>query len=296
MFYETNKMSTAKFAVKITKFQNDFLIWSASDSRVVREEFRIVGTLTGCLPRAPHQNTHLGLPLQLCKEEVRLLIDKGFAELVETVYEDANDTTRNEFKQREQESYERQIDLFKEDRKVELKRCLPKIIEGKKAKRNKLLDERKKKGEDIPDSEYEAEIELRVEDIAIPDIEKRHMMVQTPLECATKKTTYKPVDWDFPHTDSEKLRYAVFRDLWERGHFITSGLKFGGDFLSYPGDPSRFHSFFIVVCRPYREPLCAGDIVTMGRLGTSVKKTVVLCSLDDAGRICYTSLQWTGIS
>ncbi|WAR16637.1 SEN34-like protein, partial [Mya arenaria] len=209
-------------------------------SRVVREEFRIVGTLTGCLPRAPHQNTHL-----------------GFAELVETVYEDANDTTRNEFKQREQESYERQIDLFKEDRKVELKRCLPKIIEGKKAKRNKLLDERKKKGEDIPDSEYEAEIEL---------------------QCATKKTTYKPVDWDFPHTDSEKLRYAVFRDLWERG------------------DPSRFHSFFIVVCRPYREPLCAGDIVTMGRLGTSVKKTVVLCSLDDAGRICYTSLQWTGIS
>ncbi|WAR16671.1 SEN34-like protein [Mya arenaria] len=233
MFYETNKMSTEKFPVKITNFQNDFLIWSASDSRVVREEFRIVGTLTGCLPRAPHQNTHL-----------------GFAELVETVYEDVNDTTRNEFKQREQESYERQIDLFKEDRKVELKRCLPKIIEGKKAKRNKLLDERKKKGEDIPDSEYEAEIQLCVEDIAIPDIEKRHMM--------------------------NVLRKRPPTNLWT-GTFPT---------------PTARNS----AMPPYREPLCAGDIVTMGRLGTSVKKTVVLCSLDDAGKICYTSLQWTGIS
>lgn len=50
--------------------------------RKIREEFRIVGTLIGCLPRAPRQNVHLGLPLQLMKEEVTLLLEKGFNLLI----------------------------------------------------------------------------------------------------------------------------------------------------------------------------------------------------------------------
>lgn len=33
-----------------------------------------------------------------------------------------------------------------------------------------------------------------------------------------------------------KLRFAVFKDLWERGMYITVGLKFGADFLVYTGN------------------------------------------------------------
>jgi len=46
----------------------------------VREDHRIVGNLVGCLPRAPHQNGHLGLPLQLSVEEATLLKDIGTCE------------------------------------------------------------------------------------------------------------------------------------------------------------------------------------------------------------------------
>ena len=42
-------------------------------------------------------------------------------------------------------------------------------------------------------------------------------------------------DWTFPTTDSEKVRCAVFQDLWEKQYYLTSGQKFGGDFLAYPG-------------------------------------------------------------
>ena len=31
------------------------------------------------------------------------------------------------------------------------------------------------------------------------------------------------------------VRIAVFTDLWENGYFVTSGNKFGGDFLVYLG-------------------------------------------------------------
>lgn len=41
----------------------------------------------------------------------------------------------------------------------------------------------------------------------------------------------------FPRTDPQALRReAVFADLWRRTtSYITSGVKFGGDFLVYPG-------------------------------------------------------------
>lgn len=43
------------------------------------------------------------------------------------------------------------------------------------------------------------------------------------------------VQWKYPDTLHEKLRYETFKDLWERGYYITNGEKFGGDFLVYPG-------------------------------------------------------------
>ena len=62
------------------------------------------------------------------------------------------------------------------------------------------------------------------------------------------------------------------------------------------GDPSRYHSFYIVVCLEDDEELSPLDIVTMGRLGANVRKTVLLASLDDKDDVRYTSLQWTGLS
>ena len=41
--------------------------------------------------------------------------------------------------------------------------------------------------------------------------------------------------WTFPSTDIEKIRSIVFQNLWERKYYLTSGRKFGGDFLAYPG-------------------------------------------------------------
>jgi tRNA splicing endonuclease len=44
-----------------------------------------------------------------------------------------------------------------------------------------------------------------------------------------------PVEWQYPVTSTETLRYKTFKDLWEKGHYITGGQKFGADFLVYPG-------------------------------------------------------------
>lgn len=41
--------------------------------------------------------------------------------------------------------------------------------------------------------------------------------------------------WLYPETPAETSRCRVFEDLWYRGYFMGVGLRFGGDFLVYPG-------------------------------------------------------------
>jgi tRNA-splicing endonuclease subunit Sen34 len=41
--------------------------------------------------------------------------------------------------------------------------------------------------------------------------------------------------WIYPFNESQRARCDVFRDLWEQGYFMGGGIKFGGDWLVYPG-------------------------------------------------------------
>jgi tRNA-splicing endonuclease subunit Sen34 len=41
--------------------------------------------------------------------------------------------------------------------------------------------------------------------------------------------------WNWPNTLKDIQKYKIFCDLWNKGYYITSGMKFGGDYLLYPG-------------------------------------------------------------
>lgn len=122
-------------------------------------------------------------------------------------------------------------------------------------------------------------------------------LIHIPTEMPLRLQSFPPADWTYPQTDCEKLHYKVFLDLWEKGYYLTSGVNFGGDFLAYPGDPVRYHSFYIVVIIPWGKKITPFEIISAGRLGASVKKTALLCSVTgDTGQVMYTSVKWSGIS
>ena len=115
---------------------------------------------------------------------------------------------------------------------------------------------------------------------------------------------------------------AVFRDLWGKGYWITPGDKFGGRFLVYPGDPSRFHATMIVHLEAGEghagrkagpRDLTGLEVVGLVRLATAVRKTVVLasftaCSTEDwrdgsansttaaAGKVQYRVIEFAGVT
>ncbi|KAI8910630.1 hypothetical protein DFJ77DRAFT_102344 [Powellomyces hirtus] len=101
--------------------------------------------------------------------------------------------------------------------------------------------------------------------------------------------------WRYPSTEQETLQYKVYCALWAKGYYITSGSKFGGDYLLYPGDILRYHSHYVASVVPMEKLHSPLDAVMFGRLGTAVKKSHAVCSWDVVKDefVCY-CIQWTG--
>ncbi|MCJ1357677.1 MAG: tRNA-splicing endonuclease subunit [Icmadophila ericetorum] len=66
--------------------------------------------------------------------------------------------------------------------------------------------------------------------------------------------------------------YALYKHLHEKGYYMSPGLRFGCEYLVYPGDPLRFHSHFLGIGADWDEEIDLIDLVGGGRLGTGVKK------------------------
>ena len=94
-------------------------------------------------------------------------------------------------------------------------------------------------------------------------------------------------------SEEQLLRERVFADLWKEGYYMTSGLKYGGDFLVYSADPSSSHSAYIAVVVSWKQHLSC--LTALARVATKVKKKILLCSAED-DQISYITLEWAGVS
>lgn len=269
-------------------------LWNSRDVHLSWTSYRIVGCLVGALPRHPHQSAMMGLPLKLMPEEVTLLLEKGFAKPVtyQEMIKEPSDTVKDMFDKSRKKCYEEQIVAAIKYRKQEIEQVADIILQGKRKK----FEE--KKGANSSSPRHAEKFELTKDKIIEEEIKKiqnlpEHLQVieiftENPLMEMLKPT---PAEWSFPSSKKDKLRYAVFKDLWERNYYLTAGVKFGGDFLAYPGDPHLFHATFIVKCIESVESVDKCDLVSWSRTGTATKKTLVLAYLDKCGQVCYQSFQ-----
>jgi tRNA splicing endonuclease len=77
---------------------------------------------------------------------------------------------------------------------------------------------------------------------------------------------------------TSSLRCRVFHDLWCKGWYVSSGSKFGADFLLYKGDPLCVHADWIVHIRAVDERFPISDLVASTRVSASAKKGMILAS------------------
>ncbi|KAJ2151377.1 tRNA-splicing endonuclease subunit [Coemansia sp. RSA 637] len=101
--------------------------------------------------------------------------------------------------------------------------------------------------------------------------------------------------FEWPQSERDQLRFKLFKDLHGRGFFVTQGIKFGGEYLLYPGDPLRYHSSHIVSLVDHGQTVAARELITLGRVCTAVNKTRLLSSWNPhTDHITHITLNWSG--
>ncbi|EGV64684.1 tRNA-intron endonuclease catalytic domain-like protein [Yamadazyma tenuis ATCC 10573] len=101
------------------------------------------------------------------------------------------------------------------------------------------------------------------------------------------------VDIEVIRRKANPSSYSIFCQLKHQGYYLLPGLKFGGEFIAYPGDPLRYHSHVIV--HPVSE-VNFYSLIVSGRLATGVKKLYVISEPDETDptfNITF-SIEWAG--
>ena len=85
------------------------------------------------------------------------------------------------------------------------------------------------------------------------------------------------------------VRYAVFKDIRDRGFVIKTGFKFGTHFRVYPRGkkPGEAHTEFTVQVMPEEKRLEITDISRMVRLARAIRTKLVLAVVDSENEIVY---------
>lgn len=270
------------------------LLWKVSDMKSCRS-VGVTGALVGSLARQPRQNVRLGRPLELLQEEALLLVETNTA-AASRHSQDCGDEEVHSKAVRQYEaglegSYKEQCALALEDKKTVLRRII-------NEKENATDDS----GNAIKDRLDALDLAFRFPRSAMA---VQLCTARAGFSHCPEERSFLSTDWPVPRDERLNTRFCVYRDLRNKGFYLTSAGKFGGDFLVYPGDPLRFHAHFIALCISMDEELPLCDILAIARLGSNVKKTVLLCSpqsrsetgKDESveGDVVYSSLQWSSM-
>ena len=90
------------------------------------------------------------------------------------------------------------------------------------------------------------------------------------------------------------VRYAVFRDLRNRGYIVKTALKFGADFRVYDRGikPGEDHAKWVVYPSHESQAVTWYEFAAKNRVAHSTKKRLLIGVVDDEGDVSYWEIRW----
>lgn len=260
--------------VRISRLGGRYLVFDIDDVLHIRRHYGICAVCTGTMPQAPTQNIFLGLPIELYAEEARLLVDKRAAYVVDDAADHLSQLTSMDPATRKSylQSLKSQRNLAKQ------------LFDDAKAKSGAAhAHKRKAKGKTAVEEETDAPASTPGggdEDALFDSTPPAavHPVARNTSAPSITPTASTALIKPGAHgvTIPVPAFYPLYAFLNARGYYITPGLRFGGDYSVYPGDPFRFHAHYMANSYGWDEEIPMLDLVTSGRLGTAVKKSFLL--------------------
>jgi len=89
-------------------------------------------------------------------------------------------------------------------------------------------------------------------------------------------------------------KYAVYRDLREKGYIVKTALKFGAEFRVYDKgvNPGQDHSKWVVFPVHESDSLTWHDFASKNRVAHSTKKNLLIGIVDDEEDVTYYEISW----
>ncbi|RKF59290.1 putative tRNA-splicing endonuclease subunit tsp-4 [Erysiphe neolycopersici] len=297
-----------KEPVPISLIANRYLLFDVNTVIYLRRTYHICGTPIGTLPQIPQQNLFLGLPIELMKEEVKLLADRHAAYIIDdsSCHKERYGIDEDGDRLRYIESLKLQglkISQFLQiEKRKKTERALIKLANPSNKETTKIDQ---KNCEDVnPISDLINQNTPNFQDNTGIEPGDSHtnaasVVMYKNFHAITPTTSYLRSDQNAAHESIPLVprSYALYKHLHDLGYFILPGLRFGCNYNVYPGDPLRFHSHFIAVGYDWRQSIPVFDIIGGGRLGTAVKKGFLIGGLcAETEQVRTFAIEWAGIA
>ncbi|KAJ3128918.1 tRNA-splicing endonuclease subunit Sen34 [Physocladia obscura] len=282
-------------------------ISSKTQSLRLRAEDHIVGAYVGTFHTLPNQNRHFGLPLQLLPSQVDYIasLKNSLSRKYELSLDD--ETTGIHRRQQQQEQYLReqlaQVISQVHNNRIFTTRQSESPTQLSKTPATPKTNSSLKKSKHSSISSILRSNDIHNQRTSIIATENADVSRANTPECvlipmaAVRSIATQDVGAD--NERREKAKTAVFEHLHKSGFYITSGVKFGADFLAYQGDPLLYHAAYVCLVVPNTKTknITPLDIIGYARMGRNAKKKIMLCGFDaETGSVSKVVLDWTGWS
>lgn len=267
---------------RISSAVERYLLYDIKLITWLRKTHHILGVLIGTLPQIPQQNVFLGLPLELMPEEARLLSEKGLGYVIDDLESQQHGMQvitldeKSDFKQGLAREGREAAKAAERKKLKSTERAMRKLGLGSTPDRDSPKEHHQTIAEDEA-GETLFSPSVPADKIPAPAPGSQQASYTTETWAVTPATAYPP--FQLPPQDKARSlptvrasSYALFAHLHEHEYYMSPGLRFGCQYLVYPGDPLRFHSHFLALGMDWDEEINLLDLVGGGRLGTGVKK------------------------
>lgn len=314
--------------VRITSVGGRYLVFEVKDVAALRRDHCICAVFVGTTPQNPNQNVFSSLPIELFAEEVKLLVEKGAAYVVDdctshlSQLSSMDSATRlaylQSLKSRRKLFQKVANEQHEERRKIGEKMKAKSLAKSQAKRAAKTAQQQPEKSQgplepveatNVGSEDFANDEASSFEDAFFsPATSKKKppqpsRLANIPMQHITPTTSLDMLADVEAHTVSLETprSYPLYKHLNAKGYYITPGIRFGADYSVYPGDPFRYHAHFMATSYGWDEDIAVLDLVTGGRLGTGVKKGFMIGGAppqaqdDNVDRLRAFTIEWAAM-
>ncbi|GMT03429.1 hypothetical protein PENTCL1PPCAC_25603 [Pristionchus entomophagus] len=133
------------------------------------------------------------------------------------------------------------------------------------------------------------ELDVALTEVRVPSETRKSVLIRLH---SSSELAYEslPFPQEFENLEFQN-RKIVFRDLWSRGFYVTSGVRFGCHFLVYKEPPGSAHAEFMVRCVDSEVDQSFTSMLSFARTANQVCKKALLAIVSGSLHPQYLALQ-----